>query len=53
MAWESDSRVLAAKLEYHIKTLTKAQKEELIKNPNKLDQFLPEKIDVFCYKNVL
>ena len=52
MAWESETRVLAAKLEYHIKTLTKSQKEELIQNPKKLEQFLGEKIEVSCYKNV-
>ncbi len=28
--WESESRSLASRLEYHIKTLTKARKEELI-----------------------
>ena len=48
-AWESKSRVLASKLEYHIKKLSKAQKEELIAN-NNLKKFLSEKITVDSYK---
>ena len=40
IAWESESRVLASKLEYHIKkTLTKVQKEDLILN-NNLEELL-------------
>lgn len=54
MAWESETRVLASKLEYHIKkSLTKAQKEELIKNPQKLEKFLGDKINPQFYKNIL
>lgn len=34
--WQADSRSSASKLEAYIKTLTKAQKEELIKNPDKI-----------------
>lgn len=48
-AWESESRVLASKLEYHIKKLSKAQKEELIAK-NNLEKFLAEKITVGNYK---
>ena len=48
-AWESKSRVLASKLEYHIKKLSKAQKEELIVK-NNLEKFLAEKITVDSYK---
>ncbi len=47
--WESESRSLASKLEYHIKTLNKAQKEELIKT-GKLEKYLSEKIDSKEYK---
>lgn len=50
-AWESENRSLASKLEYHIKTLSKAQKEELIKN-KRLQDFLAEKIEVNAYKIV-
>ena len=46
--WESESRILASKLEYHLKTLTKTQKEELLKNRD-LGLYLKEKIDVNNY----
>lgn len=49
-AWKTENRVLASKLEYHIKTLNKKQKEEILKNDNKLKQFLDTKIDVEEYK---
>ena len=52
MAWETENRVLASKLEYYIKSLPKAKKEELIKNPNKLGIFLESKIDYTLYKNI-
>ena len=47
--WESENKVLASKLEYRIKTLTKAQKEELIKN-HTLEKYLAEKIECDKYK---
>ena len=51
--WQSDTKALASKLEYHIKkSLTKKQKEELIKNQKLLENFLSEKIDVEMYKKV-
>ena len=53
IAWESPNRVQASKLEFHIKkSLSKAQKEELIKKPSKLQDFLGEKIEITCYKKV-
>ena len=52
IAWESENRVLASKLEYHIKTLTKKQKEELIKKSKCLEDFLSDKIDNQKYKIV-
>ena len=52
IAWKSESRVLASKLEYWIKTLPKSEKEELIKNSKKLKIFLSEKVDVNEYKKV-
>lgn len=49
IAWESENRVLASRLEFHIKTLTKKKKEDLIKNPSLLNAFLGEKIDCESY----
>ena len=46
-AWKTENRVLASKLEFHIKRLTKSQKEELILK-NNLEELLLDKID--CYK---
>lgn len=50
IAWESENRVLASRLEFYIKTLTKKKKEDLIKNPSLLNEFLGEKIDGELYK---
>lgn len=52
IAWESDNRVLASKLEFNIKTLTKKQKEELIKDPKLLSAFLGDKIQSELYSRV-
>ena len=49
--WQTENRVLASKLEYHIKRLTKIQKEKLVKS-HALDEVLCEKIDVDKYKYV-
>lgn len=46
--WESENRILASKLEYHLKTLTKLQKEQLIISKD-LSYYLSEKIDVNNY----
>lgn len=42
--WEVENRQQASRLEYYIKTLTKKQKEELIKDKSKLEIFLADKI---------
>lgn len=47
--WESENKILASKLEYWIKSLTKAQKEELLEN-NELEKHLSEKIECDKYK---
>lgn len=47
--WESESKVLASKLEYRIKGLTKEQKEYIIKN-HTLEKYLSEKIECDKYK---
>lgn len=52
MAWESENRVLASKLEYRIKKLTKKQKEELILNPYNLKEYFSDKIESEKYEVV-
>lgn len=52
IAWESENRVLASKLEFNIKKLTKKQKEELIKNPQLLREFFGDKIQSELYSKV-
>lgn len=47
-AWKSENRKLASKLEYHIKTLSKSKKEELIIK-NNLQELLGEKIEAENY----
>jgi len=48
--WESENRVFASKLEYHLKKLSKVQKEDLIKDGKKIYKFLGKKIDCDSYK---
>lgn len=48
IVWQTENKSLASKLEYHIKTLIKKQKEQLIKNKN-LDEFLSDKIETKKY----
>ena len=52
IAWETENRALASKLEYHIKKLSKKQKEELILN-NNLEELLFEKIEANKYKRII
>lgn len=40
--WECESRSLASKLEYHLKKMTKKQKEMLIQENNYLEIYLPQ-----------
>lgn len=49
--WESNDRVLASKLEYHIKKLPKNLKEELIQK-NNLEELLITKIDPTEYRRI-
>ena len=49
--WQTENRVLASKLEYRIKKLTKVQKEELIVR-NNLEELFWDKIDVSQYRKV-
>jgi len=50
--WETEDRSAAFKLEYHIKKLKKAQKEEIIKDNGKITEFLGEKLDKNVYNAV-
>lgn len=50
IAWESENRILASKLEFQLKKLTKKQKEELIQNSELLNKFLGSKIQCELYK---
>lgn len=51
--WESENRVLASKLEFHIKkNLTKQEKEDLIKDSKLLEKFLGNKIEAENYKSI-
>ena len=49
--WQTDNRTLASKLEYHIKTLKKSQKEQLILK-NNIDELLSNKVDAEQYKKI-
>ena len=51
-AWETETRILASKLEYYIKKLSKKDKEELIQNTDKINNLLEDKIDCSRYKVV-
>ena len=47
--FQTETRKDASKLEYHIKHLTKLQKEDIIKNAKKIS-YLKEKLDTKKYK---
>ena len=51
--WESENRVLASKLEFHIKkNLTKNEKENLIKDFKLLEKLLGDKIESQNYRYI-
>ena len=50
IAWQSSNKSEASKLEYHIKRLSKIQKENLINNNSDLDDFFYEKFDCSVYQ---
>lgn len=49
IAWQTEERSDAAKLEFHIKSLLKKDKEMIIKNPEEIGRFLSTKIDIERY----
>ena len=48
--WQSEDRKNASKLEFHIKTLSKDKKENLIKNNDNFEKFLGKKLEVSLYE---
>ena len=52
VAWESQTRSVASKLEYNLKKLTKPQKEALIENKRDLLTIFGEKINCDEYTRV-
>lgn len=50
--WQCESRSLALKLEYWLKTLTKEKKEKIIFDNAYLKIYLGEKIDIVAYQRV-
>ncbi len=47
--WQSEGRAAASRLEYHLKTLTHAQKEQLARTPTLLSALLGHKLDTTLY----
>lgn len=52
IAWGSENRSQASKLEYYIKRLSKTQKENLINNPDYISKYLENKLDYAVYNLV-
>lgn len=50
-AWTTENKSLASKLEFHLKRLTKKEKEDIIIN-NDLEKFLSDRIDISKYKRI-
>lgn len=51
--WKTENKSLASKLEFHIKGLSKIQKEKLIENNENFEKFLVNKIQVSMYERCL
>lgn len=52
-AWQSETRVLASRLEFYIKKLNKQEKENLIKDNKLFRQLLSKKLTCKLYKRVV
>lgn len=50
--WSTETRALASTLEYHIKKLSKIEKENLIKDENIFKKVLPNKINYQSYNKI-
>lgn len=51
--WITEDRRLASKLEYQIKKLTKNEKEEIIVNKVKFNEYLSLKVDITKYTKIM
>ncbi len=51
--WITEDRRLASKLEYQIKKLTKNEKEEIIVNKEKFNEYLSLKVDITKYTKIM
>ena len=51
--WITEDRTLASKLEYQIKKLTKNEKEEIIVNKEKFNEYLSLKVDITKYTKIM
>ena len=49
VAWKSECRSMACKLEYHIKKLTKEEKENIIMNNQEFEILLKDKVNIEEY----
>ena len=52
VAWESENKTLASKLEFYLKKLSKNEKEALILNNSNFKSLLYNKVDIDLYKEV-
>ena len=52
VAWQTENRVLASKLEYAIKTLKKEEKEKLVSSKVELKYFFEERLECDKYKKI-
>lgn len=52
IAWSTENRPLASKLEYHLKRLSKSKKEALILKQETIELLLSEKVDTNVYQEV-
>ncbi len=50
IAWMSENKVLASKLEFYLKKLSKREKEMIIIDNSKFETLLSTKIDIDSYK---
>lgn len=52
IAWETENRILASKLEYAIKALKKEEKEKIVSSKIELKQVFTEKLECEKYERI-
>lgn len=52
LAWKTENKILASKLEYAIKTLKKEEKENLVSCKVELDYFFKERLECEKYERL-